>query len=52
MMLGVDSDLYVIADAAAFRAGVTPSKIARQFGVSHSVVRKALAGSVSKGAAS
>jgi DNA invertase Pin-like site-specific DNA recombinase len=35
---------------AAFRAGVTPSKIARQFGVSHSDVRKALAGILSKGA--
>jgi DNA invertase Pin-like site-specific DNA recombinase len=35
---------------AAFRAGVTPSRIARQFGISHSDVRKALAGSVSKSA--
>ena len=29
---------------AAFRAGVTPSKIARQFAIPHSDVRKALAG--------
>jgi hypothetical protein len=28
---------------AAFKAGVTPSRIARQFGLSHSDVRKALA---------
>ena len=28
---------------AAFRAGVSPSRIARQFGISHSDVRKALA---------
>jgi len=27
---------------AAFKAGVTPSRIARQFGISHSDVRKAL----------
>jgi hypothetical protein len=27
---------------AAFKAGVTPSRIARQFGLSHSAVRKAL----------
>jgi hypothetical protein len=37
---------------AACRAGVTPSRIARQFGISHSDVQKALAGSVSKSAAS
>jgi hypothetical protein len=29
---------------AAFKAGVTPSRIARQFGISRSNVRKALAG--------
>jgi DNA invertase Pin-like site-specific DNA recombinase len=29
---------------AAFKAGVTPSRIARQFGISQSDVRKALAG--------
>jgi ribosomal protein S25 len=29
---------------AAFKAGVTPSRIARQFGISQSVVRKALVG--------
>ncbi len=29
---------------AAFNAGVTPSRIARQFGISHSDIRKALAG--------
>jgi len=29
---------------AAFKAGITPSRIARQFGISQSVVRKALAG--------
>jgi transposase-like protein len=29
---------------AAFKAGVSPSKIARQFGLSQSDVRKALAG--------
>jgi hypothetical protein len=29
---------------AAFKAGVTPSRIARQFGISQSNVRKALAG--------
>jgi len=28
---------------AAFKAGVTPSRIARQFGISQSDVRKALA---------
>jgi hypothetical protein len=28
---------------AAFKAGVTPARIARQFGLSHSSVRKALA---------
>ena len=33
---------------AAFKAGVTPSRIARQFGVSLSDVRKALAGDPSK----
>jgi hypothetical protein len=35
---------------AAFRAGVTPSRIARQLGISHSGVLKALAGSLSKSA--
>jgi hypothetical protein len=35
---------------AALKAGVTPSKIARQFGMSQSEVRKALAGSSSKSA--
>jgi DNA invertase Pin-like site-specific DNA recombinase len=35
---------------APYRAGITPSKIARQFGVSHSEVRKALAGILSKSA--
>lgn len=33
---------------AAFKAGVTPSRIARQFGISHSDVRKALASSTAK----
>ena len=33
---------------AAFKAGVTPSRIARQFGISQSDVRKALAGDASK----
>lgn len=33
---------------AAFKAGVTPSKITRLFGMSQSEVRKALAGSFSK----
>jgi hypothetical protein len=33
---------------AAFKAGVTPSRIARQFGISQSDVRKALAGNLSK----
>src|SRR5262245_20720225 len=33
---------------AAFKAGVTPSRIARQFGISQSDVRKALAGDPSK----
>jgi hypothetical protein len=33
---------------AAFKAGVTPSRIARQFGNSQSDVRKALAGNASK----
>jgi hypothetical protein len=33
---------------AAFKAGVTPSRIARQFGVSQSDVRKALASDPSK----
>jgi hypothetical protein len=33
---------------AAFKAGVTPSRIARQFGISQSDVRRALAGDVSK----
>jgi transposase-like protein len=33
---------------AAFKAGVTPSRIARQFGISRSDVRKALAGDTSK----
>jgi hypothetical protein len=33
---------------AAFKAGVTPSRIARQFGISQSDVRKALAGHPSK----
>jgi hypothetical protein len=32
---------------AAFKAGVTPSRIARQFGISQSDVRKALAGDAS-----
>ena len=34
---------------AAFRAGVTPSRIARQFGISQSDVRKALLDTASKG---
>jgi hypothetical protein len=34
---------------AAFRAGVTPSRIARQFGISQSDVRKALASQTTKG---
>jgi predicted DNA-binding protein (UPF0251 family) len=33
---------------AAFKAGVTPSRIARQFGISQSDVRKALASGTSK----
>jgi hypothetical protein len=33
---------------AAFKAGVTPSRIARQFGISQSDVRKALAGDAAK----
>jgi hypothetical protein len=33
----------VNAVRAAFKAGVTPSRIARQFGISQSNVRKALA---------
>ena len=33
---------------AAFRAGVSPSRIARQFGISHADVRKALASGTSK----
>src|SRR5215469_5400408 len=33
---------------AAFKAGVTPSKIARQFGISQSDVRKALASDIAK----
>lgn len=33
---------------AAFKAGVTPSRIARQFGISQLDVRKALAGDVAK----
>src|SRR5499427_7558086 len=32
---------------AAFKAGVTPSRIAKQFGISQSEVRKALAGDAS-----
>src|SRR6478672_4811852 len=32
---------------AAFKAGITPSRIARQFGISQSDVRKALAGGAS-----
>jgi DNA invertase Pin-like site-specific DNA recombinase len=34
---------------AAFKAGITPSKIARQFGISQSDVRKALIGNMTKG---
>jgi transposase-like protein len=34
---------------AAFKAGVTPSRIARQFGISQSNVRKALASDQKKG---
>ena len=37
---------------AAFKAGVAPSRIARQFGISHSDVRKALASDTSKRAPS
>jgi DNA invertase Pin-like site-specific DNA recombinase len=37
---------------AAFKAGVTPSKIARQFGISQSDVRKALASDGSRKASS
>src|SRR4029077_14228215 len=33
---------------AAFKAGVTPSRIARQFGISQSDIRKALASDVAK----
>ena len=38
----------VNAVRAAFKAGVTPSRIARQFGISQSNVRKALASNPSK----
>ena len=38
----------VNAVRAAFKAGVPPSRIARQFGISHADVRKALASSPSK----
>ena len=38
----------VNAVRAAFKAGVTPSRIARQFGISQSNVRKALASDESK----
>jgi hypothetical protein len=38
----------VNAVRAAFKAGVTPSRIARQFGISQSDVRKALASDPSK----
>jgi len=38
----------VNAVRAAFKAGVTPSRIARQFGISQANVRKALAGDSSK----
>ena len=34
---------------AAFRAGITPARIARQFGISKSNVRQALATDESKG---
>jgi hypothetical protein len=33
---------------AAFKAGVTPSRIARQFGISQSDIRKALASDIAK----
>ncbi len=33
---------------AAFKAGITPSRIARQFGVSQSDIRKALASGIAK----
>jgi hypothetical protein len=33
---------------AAFKAGITPSRIARQFGISQSDVRKALASDIAK----
>jgi len=38
----------VNAVRAAFKAGITPSRIARQFGISQSNVRKALASDESK----
>jgi hypothetical protein len=38
----------VNAVRAAFKAGITPSRIARQFGISQANVRKALAGDPSK----
>jgi hypothetical protein len=38
----------VKAIRASFKAGITPSRIARQFGVSQSDVRKALATDPSK----
>jgi len=38
----------VNAVRAAFKAAITPSRIARQFGISQSDVRKALAGDPSK----
>jgi predicted transcriptional regulator len=33
---------------AAFKAGVTPAKIAREFGISRSDVKRALAGDATK----
>jgi hypothetical protein len=39
----------VNAVRAAFKAGVTPSRIARQFGLSHADVRKALSSDETKG---
>jgi len=39
----------VNAVRAAFKAGITPSRIARQFGISQSNVRKALATDDPKG---
>jgi hypothetical protein len=48
--IGPPLTLAKLNAVAAFKAGVAPSRIARQFGISQSDVRKALASSASKGA--